>query len=229
MTTIQSTTFHFSDFPEMIEINERERLALTIPHDAKKDSRTNFTQMTTTDFLKTVGITSAISVLDVKLTPSIAKIATEKLGLCLSHFLPDMGRRILSTFVNPLARLNQRIGSLFSKSRQGQIFIISACEEVEFRWLIQDVILKKLPKKILEHVAPEHLDKLNSNLAKISRVAATSLLFANCHLSSLECSQGGGIPQLVGGLLYGLIYEYTELSLIGCINLHCIYNFFNPV
>lgn len=77
---------------------------------------------------------------------------------------------------------------------------------------------------MLDRVAPTKVHWVDSNVAKITRIALTSLLFAYAHMRILDCSSGGGIDQLVGGIIYGCVYEFTDLSLFGCMQLHWMYN-----
>jgi membrane protease YdiL (CAAX protease family) len=175
-------------------------------------------------FSKTILMLGAFSTVDLTVTPKIVQIASQTLGLCLGNFISKPGINWVASLVNPLARLNNKIGHLFGSNITASIFVPALCEELEFRWFLQDILLKKLPKKVIEKIAPDMANIVDSMPARISRVAAAALIFAICHTHALDCAEGGGMEQLVGGLLYGALYEFAENSLVNCINLHCIYN-----
>lgn len=175
-------------------------------------------------FTKNVLMIGALSTIDLTVTPKIAQIATQALGFCLGNFISTPGINWIASLVSPLARLNNKVGNLFGSNITSSIFAPALCEEVEFRWFVQDILLKKLPKKVIEKIAPDMANIVDSMPARISRVAAAALFFAICHAHALECAEGGGIYQLMGGLLYGALYEFSDNSLVNCINLHCIYN-----
>lgn len=130
----------------------------------------------------------------------------------------------MTSFTNPIARLNNGIACLFGSNVASDVFVPAICEEIEFRWGVQELLLRQAPKKFLEYVAPKYANLVDSTPARINRIVLTALLFAYCHVEVLDCSNGGGINELLGGLLYGTIYEYTDYSLATCMNLHCIFN-----
>lgn len=182
------------------------------------------TQDFSTALAKTVLLTGAISVADIKLTPFITHIVSHNFGFCLGNFLSGAGTRALASIVNPIVSVNARISRLFGSNLAAEIMMPALCEEVEFRWFVQDILLKELPRKILEQVSPKHAHLVDSEIVRINRIAASALFFAYCHLHALGCSTGGGINHLVGGLLYGAIYEYSDWSLFGVVNLHTMFN-----
>jgi hypothetical protein len=166
-----------------------------------------------------------VSYLDLNLSKQIEKYASQKLGLCLIKMLPQKhGVNLLSKLIKPLAILNTKISALFGTNLSAQLFIPAVCEELEFRWFVQEILLHQLPKQILEISAPDLAKKLETLPARISRVAVAALIFALCHTQVLDCTQGGGISQLMGGLFYGSLYEFTDVSMVNCINLHFLYN-----
>jgi hypothetical protein len=179
------------------------------------------------EVFKVATLTIGISAADLKLTPFITNVAINHLGLCVDNLVSSRAKNFISYIVNPLARLNQSLGNLLGQNITGKILIPAALEEMEFRWLIQDIALKKIPEKILKYIAPQYAHIVDSNAARISRIALAALIFSICHLHLLDCSGGGGIEPLIGGLIYGYVYEYTNWSLFGCINLHSIYNLLN--
>ncbi len=180
------------------------------------------------DYIKEFLLTGGMVGADLALTQKIASFATNQLGFCLGNWMPSTGLAYLNSFVvTPIVQLNQKIGSLFGSNVTSEIIIPAMCEEIEFRWFIQNILLKQLPKKVIEQISPDLVGLVDSLPAKVSRVTAAALFFAICHTYALDCPQGGGIYQLVGGLLYGTLYEFSEQNLFYCINLHSLYNLSN--
>lgn len=81
-----------------------------------------------------------------------------------------------------------------------------ALEEVECRLIIQEILLKQLPKKILKTFAPDYVDLVDSKIAKVSRVVISSLLFALPHYVP---------PLYVGYMVPGASGDPTMTCLIG--------------
>lgn len=177
-----------------------------------------------TSVAKLLIMTTAFSYFDLKLSHKIAEISTKTFGLCLEKLVPNGGLPYLVSMVNPIAKLNMSMSKLFGSNAITKIFIPSLCEEIEFRWFVQEVLLRKLPKKIIERINPALTEMVDSMPARISRVAASALFFALCHTYDLGCSQEGGISVLIGGLLYGGLYEFNNHEFVNCINLHVTYN-----
>lgn len=145
------------------------------------------------------------------------------LGFCLGNFITPAGKKQLEYIGSSLGELHLRIGSIFGKNIGSQVLIPALCEEIEFRWFVQEVLLRKLPKAVLQTIAPKLTELVDSFPARITRVAAAALLFALCHPSVLDCPQGGGASYpLLTGLILGTTYEFTS-SLSTCAYVH----FFN--
>lgn len=166
---------------------------------------------------------AGITVFDALAMPKIVEFATQKLGFCLSNFISPK-KNALGNIGSPLGVINSMIGSIFGSNITSNILIPAVCEEVESRWFVQEIILRYLPKKIIEKISPDLVHMVDSLPARITRVAAAALIFALLHAHALECSTGGGVAQLIGGLLYSGLYEYHNNSLIHCVNLHVLYN-----
>lgn len=183
------------------------------------------------EIIKSMTITAAasvsVSVIDAKLTPKISQAIIQNTGFCLGNFISQAGIKSLSILARSLIKVNHSSVRVLGSNLASTTVVPAVCEEVEFRWLLQKLILKELPEAALRHVAPEYAHLVDSQAARICRIAAASLLFAYCHVSVLDCGSGGGISQLVGGILYGTLYEYDIISLLGCANLHSLFNIFN--
>lgn len=180
-------------------------------------------------WVKVLSITGGITAADYKLTPIITKFLIEH-RFCLGNFFSNGARGVLASIVNPLVNVNQTLGRLFGQTVTGKTFVPAACEEVEFGLLFQKLALTELPREILKRVAPQYANAVDSDAAKVTRIAARALFFAYCHVNVLDCSTGGGISQLLGGALYGSIYEYSpSLNFVACINLHCLFNLANQL
>lgn len=171
-------------------------------------------------------LTSLISYSDFYLSGKIERIASKTLGICLGNFIGPSTKSFLNKIVSPWVSTHSKIADLFQNSLAGSIIVPALLEEVEFRWFFQGVLLKALPAKILKTLSPGMESWVDSVPAKVTRIAAVSLFFAYLHVNSLECKMGGGISHLIGGALYGTIYETVDSSLSHCINLHILYNIF---
>lgn len=218
-----------SDYQEEKQINENDYIYPLIVEPSSNDSLTIFqkTREPILNLCKVTALTFGISAIDLKLTPLITRFAIDKMGLCVNHIISNQTKSLLSYIVSPLAKFNNKLGQVFGNNLAGTILAPAALEELEFRWLVQDVVLKKIPEQILKTIVPEYAHIVDSDVARISRIALTALLFSASHLHQLNCSEMGGIGPLIGGLIYGYVYEYTDLSLPGCINLHSVYNTLN--
>jgi membrane protease YdiL (CAAX protease family) len=186
-------------------------------------------QATPPSFLRSVGINmvgvTASSAVDIFLSTYVADNLSN-LGFCLGSFVPKNTRSWCRYIEGKIGTFNTGIVRTLSYNNPAsKIMASAACEEIEFRWFLQEVLLRKLPKAALQKIAPRLTEMVDSLPARISRVAAASLLFALCHSQVLDCSAGGGIGQLMGGLFYGAIYEYTG-SLSTCTTMHFLYNVF---
>ncbi len=165
-----------------------------------------------------------ISFFDFNLTNKIS-FALSKYGICFGNVLPKTVVDYLWKIELNIGTFNSKISTLFPNNVIMTTFIKAFCEEIEFRWFVQHIVLKKLPEKILGLISPELTKCVDSTPARITRIAAASLIFALIHAHTLECDKGGGLSQLIGGILYGTLCEYSD-SIVHGINLHIIYNLF---
>lgn len=101
-------------------------------------------------------------------------------------------------------------------------------EEVVFRCLIQNVLLKDVPKFIVKHIAPGRETALDSNIATLARVALTAALFSAYHLTnsglmadSIVSTQI--VATLVMGIGFGALKE-SNAGLLGAIGAHVTNN-----
>ena len=100
-------------------------------------------------------------------------------------------------------------------------------EELIFRGVIQDLLLKKLVHKVIKRVAPAHANIIDSKIYTVCRIAITSVLFSSIHLGNM-----GSLPddyvysQVIGsfimGLWFGAIKERWGLA--GSIAAHAMQN-----
>jgi membrane protease YdiL (CAAX protease family) len=109
-------------------------------------------------------------------------------------------------------------------------------EEIECRFLIQEIALKQMPKKILSKISPKYVSLVDSKIAKITRVFISSFLFALPHYLTQESLGGlGGNPILknlmgnriivsfAGGIVLGSLQEATG-SIANSLIVHAIHN-----
>ena len=92
-------------------------------------------------------------------------------------------------------------------------------EEVIFRIGLQETILKKIPKQILNRFAPSYVSIVDAKIAKIARVMFSALAFSLAHTAPPEsgwpyCSIARLVNTFAMGLVLGTIQETTESPLI---------------
>lgn len=92
-------------------------------------------------------------------------------------------------------------------------------EELECRYLLQELLMKKLPEKILQKYRPQSIKLVNHPAAVAARIFTSSLWFAASHLHSHDCSKHGGAlyAHFLAGLLFGKLQEDTGHSIYNII------------
>jgi hypothetical protein len=100
---------------------------------------------------------------------------------------------------------------------------LPAIEEILFRGLIQDVLLNRIPKKILKRLAPQKTWILDSRVTQIARIVLVSALFAALHLMNKGISNHRLVLHFTQGLAWGTIKE-SKLGLTGAIAAHMTNN-----
>lgn len=150
-------------------------------------------------------------------------------GVCFSNLFSISSMKNYRTFLSPVLSLPSLINKhVFGGGPEQSFFktgvLAPICEEVEFRFVLQHLILKKIPQRILEKVAPDYAEMIDKWPVQILRAFTVAVLFAAAHSQALSCEDWGGIPQFVGGLLYGLINEYYDGDITHTINLHMLNN-----
>lgn len=110
-------------------------------------------------------------------------------------------------------------------------------EELMFRLLIQNVILNKIPHWVLGKVAPQYASYTNHQLIQLLRASLVGTAFGVAHVPAcdekykewiLEVCPGIGVPQINGGIIYGMIMEKSNSSIRGIVRTifaHMMYNF----
>jgi Type II CAAX prenyl endopeptidase Rce1-like len=91
----------------------------------------------------------------------------------------------------------------------------AATDELLFRVILQEGLLKTVPEKILNRVAPEHAPAVNSTSAKIARIALSSLAYSLFgwagHTSSTH------FIAFARGILFGALQEKTGTPLLNMV------------
>lgn len=99
-------------------------------------------------------------------------------------------------------------------------------EEIQFRYLLQDWILTRIPKKTIACILPGKESYLNSNLYKAIKILITAYLFSEAHRSNtymcnltIKESEYQLVNTFVLGIILGIAKE-SRLGLSGAIGLH---------
>jgi hypothetical protein len=106
----------------------------------------------------------------------------------------------------------------------GVITIFAAEEELIFREVVQQLLLKQIPQFVLERVSPGTEALLDTKIYTVARIAFTASFFALVHLSNSgvvpDCFvQAQVISAFAAGILFGIIKE-SSLGLLGAIASH---------
>lgn len=101
-------------------------------------------------------------------------------------------------------------------------------EEIAYRGLVQDIILKRIPKFIVKKVAKGNESFLDSHIAKVARIAITTALFSAMHLMNRSVMADFSVnlqvaATFVGGIGLGILKE-SNPGLLGAIGAHFAWN-----
>lgn len=101
-------------------------------------------------------------------------------------------------------------------------------EEIVFRFLIQDVILTRIPKCLIKRIMPGQETILDSKIAKVVRIILTASLFSLVHFGNLGTYPVAYVTVQVfasffSGIGYGVLKE-SKWGLLATIGAHCINN-----
>ena len=152
-------------------------------------------------------------------------------GICLNNFISVSIMKNYRSLMSPIMRGPTLIHNFLFGEKPGNPFfktgiIAPVWEEMEYRFLIQHVLLKKIPEHILNKIAPNYAEIINKWPVQLLRAFTVALLFAIAHGQAQSCESWGGLPQLMSGLLYGLLNEASNGNIILTMNLHMIHNMF---
>ena len=148
-------------------------------------------------------------------------------GFCLENLVSQSTKGFFNSCVGILITPRKIFSSVFGLSRErAERSIVPVMEELEFRYLLQQVMLKHLPQTVLDRVFPDHNIDLDAVPFKILRILVTASIFAACHINQYSCDQGGGLDPLIGGLLYSAIIEMGG-SVLHTTILHMLWNQFS--
>lgn len=150
----------------------------------------------------------------------IGNIALASSNICVHQYMPKWLADNLNNLIYPhhLIREIFTPNSIFLKMS----VVAPITEELQYRLVIQEFLLKQLPKKILGKISPTHVDLVDSKVAKCARVVISSLLFALPHyispefarhispLVDISCILSNRVFNAFGmGLILGSIQEIT--------------------
>lgn len=163
--------------------------------------------------------------LNVWLNRQVVPVALRN-GFCLENLVSQTTKGFFNSCVGILTAPRKIFSSVFGLGRErADRSIVPVMEEVEFRYLLQQVMLKHLPQTVLDRVFPDHNIDLDAVPIKILRILVTASVFAACHITQYSCDQGGGLDPLIGGLIYSTIIEAGG-SVMHTSILHMLWNQF---
>ncbi len=151
--------------------------------------------------------------------PPVNSVFSQKfLRIIHTNFtIPTLRFREFLTQILPVCRINFTHG--FGKSVNfSEVLAVGISEELAFRGLIQSAILRKIPQMVLKKINPDYAECVDAKIARIARVIFTSALFALAHANGMGHLPGFLLPQLIVGLVWGVLLEYgtsiADLSLM---------------
>jgi membrane protease YdiL (CAAX protease family) len=170
---------------------------------------------------------------------TIGNIALASSNICLHHHMPGWLAKNLNAMNYPHHLIRE---ILVPDSPILKVAVVAPItEELEYRLVIQEYLLKQLPKKILGKISPTHVDLVDSKVAKCARVVISSFIFALPHYISPEtsrylspekdisCFMGNRVFQAFGtGLIMGALQETTG-NVAYPIIAHMLHNFIPSV
>ncbi len=130
-------------------------------------------------------------------------------GKTVCPLFPD----IVYHYSSSVCRLNFE-PKLFSTATEEETLTIPAKEEALFRVVFQELLLKRIPKAILQKVAPSYASIVDHKVTRIARVLLTSVLFSLAHAAHPRhgwptCSGLIPLQTVVPGLIISTIQEVT--------------------
>ncbi|MCP5492022.1 MAG: CPBP family intramembrane metalloprotease [Chlamydiales bacterium] len=92
-------------------------------------------------------------------------------------------------------------------------FFYAAAEEITFRLLFQEIILRRLPKITLKIFGVKKADEIvDHTFVRVMRLTVSAAFFALMHRSQFHPNGSNGLPQFIFGLFYGMILERANSS-----------------
>lgn len=165
--------------------------------------------------LKTLGIYGiALPILDICLRAFIWFPASQQMGIGFGSYLPHSVGLLANVCTASLTFLISYVVRFplgINDDHFLNIGIIGPiAEEVVYRGLVQEMCMRRLPKKILSKIAPKYEWAVDSVVAKTMRIVATSFIFAIAHFDRLEPSRGGGLAEFFNSIVDGYLMESTQ-------------------
>lgn len=152
----------------------------------------------------------------------------EKSVVCFEDYagkpLPFCADRInwiqpMRDFIQELAVQNSDTLELFNISNllgiendHLNIILKATVEEVVFRKVIQKLVLRELPRKIINKISPKHANIVDHKAAKAMQIAISAILFGLMHTNQWKCHKGGAIPAIFAGAIFGLVAETSSVA-----------------
>lgn len=159
----------------------------------------------------------------------IARPIMVRTGLCMSNIMPSNSKRVISQ-VNGILTTPQKqiVKHLQLTPIQAANSISPLAEELQFRYLFQQLALRDIPQAFFNKFYPEKNISMDTTALKIFRTFLTAAIFTALHQQYAECEHGGGVETFIGSLIYSGLIESGE-SIILTIILHLMWNQFTPI
>lgn len=100
----------------------------------------------------------------------------------------------------------------FSEDSLLNISLLAIGEELFNRGLVQQVYLRELQKNIIKKFSDNEENLVDHPISKVTRIVVSSIIFGLMHTKAWECGYGGAIPEIAGGIIFGLLAEEYGLT-----------------
>ncbi len=129
---------------------------------------------------------------------------------------------------NRLIRVLPSCRIIFTYGNRGVVNLTAVAvngvvEEIFFRGVCQQLLLRKLPQIILRKIAPDHLYLVDHIALRIARVVLVASLFALAHAAIFGATGGMLLPHFAAGIFYSVLVE-KEYSFSKIAAIHLVYN-----
>lgn len=179
-----------------------------------------------TETAKVVGLSAGFGMVSVLTLPSARSVLPQAIVDLSAKYLAEPLRALRTRIVQVLPPITTAFGYGKKITTNWTMLAVAATlEELLFRYMIQSVVLREAPKRVLKMVAPSYEHIVDHKIANVARVVLTSTLFTLAHVMRMGHFPG----MLVAQLVFGLYFSYKRECGAGIAELSAVHFSFNVV